>query len=270
MITSLILTALMYAPNANMTITNGPLTVRTSAHDAGAVCSVKLRRMEYIDDYDHGRQMQSASSFSGLGEYFNPTEAGSEFTVNPSPSTSRLLASWQTHDTLATYTQMAFWKPVGGVRLSNHTLNKRVKVLTDNIIEYSVQFNIPANEVHESATFEVLTGYMPSNFSVFWTYNPITETLGALSDGNEEQSMPVIMSTPDGKHAMGVWSPELPQALWPNHGYGRFRFIFANVVKWNAVYRFANPSGTYHFRVYVFAGTLHEVTDLMRNKANGY
>ena len=143
-------------------------------------------------------------------------------------------------------------------------------VMSDNVIEYSVQFNLPAGETHTSATFEVLTGYMPPSFSAFWTYNPMTQSLGLLSDGPSEQNLPVILSTPDGQHAMGVWSPELPQALWQTAGYGRWRFIHENVVKWNTVYRFANPSGTYHFRVYVFVGTIDEVMENMRRKANGY
>jgi len=259
------------APQSAMTISNGQLTVKTCSHDAGAVCSVKLRGVEYIDDYDHGRQMQSASSFGGLGEAFNPTEAGSEQDgLNPSGSTSRLIASWQTSNTLATYTQMAFWKPVGWQFISQHTLNKHVYVMPNNVIEYSVQFNLPANEAHASATFEVLTGYMPPSFSAFWTYNPVTNSLGLLSDGPGEQNLPVILSTPDGQHAMGAWSPELPQALWQSAGYGRWRFIPEQVVKWNTVYRFANPSGTYHFRVYVFVGTIDEVMGNMRRKANGY
>lgn len=258
------------APQSAMTISNGQLTVKTCRHDAGAVCSVKLRGVEYIDDYDHGRQMQSASSFAGYGEAYNPTEAGSEQDgLNPSKSTSRLIASWKTPNTLATYTQMAFWKPVGWQFISQHTLNKRVYVMPDNVIEYSAQFNVPYNEQHESATFEVLTGYMPDHFSSFWTYNPVTQSIGALSDGNSEQNLPVIMSTPDGQHAMGVWSPELPQSAWPNYGYGRFRFPHERVVKWNAVYRFTNPSGSYHFRIYVFAGTMGEVVENMRRKTNG-
>jgi hypothetical protein len=259
------------APQTAITISNGQLTVKTCTHDAGAVCSVTLRGAEYIDDYDHGRQLQSASSFSGLGEAFNPTEAGSELDgVNPSRSTSRLIASWRTADTLATYSQMAFWRPVNGAYISQHTLNKRVAVLPGNKIEYSAQFNVPAGESHSSATFEVLTGYMPENFSMFWTYNPVTQSIGALSDGPGEQSLPVIFATPDGQHAMGAWSPELPQAAWPTAGYGRWRFTPERVVKWNTVYRYANPSGSYHFRVYVFVGTFGEVVESMRSATNGH
>lgn len=258
------------APQPAMTISNGQLVVKTCTHDAGAVCSVQLRGVEYIDDHDHGRQMQSASSFDGLGEAFNPTEAGSEQDgVNPSASTSKLIASWQTSNTLATFTQMAFWRPVGWHFISQHTLNKRVYVMPDNVIEYSVQFNVPAGEQHSSATFETLTGYMPAQFSSFWTYNPVTQSIGTLSDGPGEQNLPVILSTPDWQHAMGVWSPELPQADWPAAGYGRWRFAPEQVVKWNAVYRFANPSGSYHFRIYVFAGTMAEVVENMRRKTNG-
>ncbi len=41
-----------------------------------------------------------------------------------------------------------------------------------------------------------------------------------------EESLPLIMSTPDGVFAMGAWTPYLPDPNFPNVGYGKFDFSF--------------------------------------------
>ena len=56
---------------------------------------------------------------------------------------------------------------------------------------------------------------------------------------------------------MGIYSPGTPQVGLENLGYGRGRF--PDVVKWNNVYRIANPRGVYHFSSYVIVGSLENV-----------
>ena len=134
-------------------------------------------------------------------------------------------------------------------------------------IGYHVTFTIPKGEVHKHAVFEAVTGYMPPAFSKFWTFDPATQKLAPLSDGPGEQQHPVILSTPDKKHAMGVWSPGLPSKGFEHVGYGRFRFKAQKVVKWNCVFRVnhpqAVPPGEYPFQCYVPVGSLKNVTDTM-------
>ena len=76
--------------------------------------------------------------------------------------------------------------------------------------------------------------------------------------------MPVILSKPDGKHAMGVWSPDQPSKGYEGAGYGRFRFPAEKVVKWNCVFRFRDADGVKPgartFRVFAVLGTLDDVT----------
>ena len=133
-----------------------PITIKTCSYDAGAICSLTWNGKEFINDYDHGRQLQSAASFDGLGEMFNPTEAGaSEVTngINPNPSSSVLQSSRSSSNILATQTKMAFWNPVDGQATSNHILNKQVTIGVyglAHVIEYLTQFNIPADEHHTS------------------------------------------------------------------------------------------------------------------------
>ena len=57
------------------------IVVTTTARVAGAIHSLTWGGKEFVDSFDHGRQIQSASNFDAGGpfvpEVFNPTEAGS-------------------------------------------------------------------------------------------------------------------------------------------------------------------------------------------------
>lgn len=258
------LTVTSHAADGNLVISRQagpwPIVIKTCAHDAGAICSLRWRGKEFIDDYDHGRQLQSAVVFDRTGETFNPTEAGASFLtdgINPHPSSSVLQASWSMPNILATQTRMAFWNPVNGQRTSNHILNKRVTIGAfglAHVIEYANSFTIPANERHSHGQFEIVTGYMPYEFSKFWTYNVRTKSLRALGDGPGEQGLPVILSTQDEGWAMGIYSAE-------HKRFGRWRFGREGVVKWNNVARVNNPraGGVYSFRSYVVVGSLQNV-----------
>jgi len=274
-------------PNGDTTISamvgGSPLVIQTFSYLAGAIGSLTWRGKEFIDRDDHGRELQSASHFDNLGECYNPTEAGS--TVDGPTSTSILQALNATANVLTSQTQMAFWLLPGtnygrpcspsvphttaqnSHALSNHILDKAVTIGfagLDHVIEYLVTFTVPANEQHDSAIFEVLTGYMQPEFSSFWRYSPVTGVLSPLDYGPGEQNQPVILATPDGEYAMGVYSPDLPQDEFPAAGYGRWSVI-PDTVKWNCVFREINgvPPGQYIYRCYVVVGTLDDVRDSM-------
>ena len=259
------------------------LVIRTTARLAGAIGSLTWKGKEFINNYDHGRELQSASSYDGFGECFNPTEAGSGHDGTGSGTTSELQALSASGNVLSTQTRMAYWLRPGetspycgsapsarnNYSVSNHILNKKVTIGFQgmpHVIEYLINFTV--SEHHNSATFEALTGYMTPEFSKFWTYDPTTKALSALSDGPGEQINPVILATPDGNYAMGIFSPDLPQ--WPgtNLGYGRWRFPASQYpgtgnacVKWNCVYRISDVyPGIYSFRCYPIVGTLSDVT----------
>ena len=50
--------------------------VSCSKRQGGAVDSLVWKDKEFINNYDHGRQLQMAMSIEGYGECWNPTEAG--------------------------------------------------------------------------------------------------------------------------------------------------------------------------------------------------
>src|SRR5687768_2665491 len=86
-----------------------PIEIKTCARFAGAICSLTWRGKQFINTTDHGRELQSASSFDYYREAFNPTEAGSRWDGAGPTSTSVLQGMWTTSNVLATQTRMAFW-----------------------------------------------------------------------------------------------------------------------------------------------------------------
>jgi hypothetical protein len=277
--------AFAQGPQADLSISgkvNGAtLTIRTSTRMAGAIDSITWRGKEFINAHDHGRELQSASSYDGYGECLNPTEAGSAKDGAGPLSSSRLVESKAHGHTLETTIEMAYWLAPGTPyrhacgshadfqQAKNETLRskdlliKRVSI-EKNVVSYDITF--VTAEDHQSATFEALTGYMPPEFSEFFAYDPATRTVVPLSDGPGEQNLPVILATPDHQFAMGVYSADLPQKSFPKNGYGRFRFMNNpkspgwNTVKWNAVYRAGPaPHASYHFQCSVLIGTLEDV-----------
>lgn len=259
------------------------IVITTTSRCAGAIHSLIWRGKEFLDSYDHGRQLQSASNFDFgtpiTGETYNPTEAGSRLDWTGDKSSSKLLSISAKGNLLSTRSQMAFWLAPeerseanlakNKTVLSNHILAKRVTIGVQgrpHRIAYDVAFTLPADEIHGMAVFESLTGYMPPEFSAFYRFDPVKRTLEPLSDGPGEQADPVVLSTPDGAYAMGIYSPE-PMAK----GYGRWRFVAEKVVKWNCVFRVRNPrpGATYRYQHYVLVGTREQVRqelDLLAKK----
>ena len=185
------------------------IVITTMSRVAGAIHSLKWNGKEFLDSFDHGRQMQSAANFDAgsrfTPETFNPTEAGSRADGHGNKSTSRLLQMIVNKNRLQTTTRMAFWLKSGETSsghaaknshiLSNHLLTKRVTIGYQdlpNVIQYNVTFSVPIGERHNYAQFEAVTGYMPAEFAKFWRYNARSEKLEPLSDGPGEQPWPVL------------------------------------------------------------------------------
>jgi hypothetical protein len=269
------------------------IVITTTRRVVGAVHSLTWGGREFIDSFDHGRQLQSASSFDAgrpfVPETFNPTEAGSMSDGRGNRSSSRLLHMLVTPDGLQSTTQMAFWLRPGEesrghparntTALSDHLLTKLVRIghrvgETDlpHVIRYDVTFAVPTGERHHFAQFEVVTGYMPAEFEKFWRYDAGAGTLEPLSDGPGEQPDPVVLSTRDGGHAMGVYCPPQERDFGPV-GYGRWRFGPERVNKWNCVYRLRRADGIepgdYAFRAFVIVGDLETVRASMRTLQRG-
>jgi len=255
------------------------IVITTTSRLAGAIHSLTWGGHEFIDSLDHGRQLQSASNLDVdgklLNECFNPTEAGCERDMAGPRSSSRLLYLSARDRELVTVTQMAFWLRPGQASggnpalnttvLSNHLLEKHVRIGVgefEHAVRHAITFTLPADERHERATFEILTGYMPPEFSTFLGLRP-DGTLEELGPGPGEQLLPVILATANGEHAMGCWSPATSRTTGRPPTYGRFSFPDQKVVKWNCVVREADQAGlaagAHPYLVYSAVGTREQV-----------
>jgi hypothetical protein len=261
------------------------VVVTATARVAGAIHSLTWNGKEFVDSTDHGRQIQSASNLDcGLPtmppEVFNPTEAGSRADGAGRTTTSRLLAVGAKGNELRTVTRMAFWLRPGETSgghparnttpLSDHLVSKHVRVGYKGLahaIEYAVTFTLPKGERHTLAQFEAVTGYMPPEFGTFLRFDRGEKRLKPLSDGPGEQADPVVLSTADGRYAMGVFSPDQPSPGYPAAGYGRFRFAVERVVKWNCVFRVRAAAGLaageYTYRCFLVVGTRKNCEDTL-------
>ena len=275
--------------DGNAQISAGPhdstIVITTTRRLAGAIDSLKWHGCKFINSADHGRQLQSACSFDNTpaanGETFNPTEAGSRRNGAGPNSTSRLLELTATGNHLHTRTQMAFWllpgeRSAGQLArntnaISDYVLTKDVTIGYDRwpqALDYRVTFSLPADARHVSAQFEALTGYMPPEFNRFWQFNPATGKLEPLSSGPGEQKNPVVLATPDGKFAMGIFAPPQNQPDTHGPGFGRWYFDRSFVAKWNCVYRVKSSDGIrgdYSYRMLVPVGTLAQVEAMLRD-----
>jgi len=264
---------------------NSEIVIRTTARLAGAIHSLTWNGREFINSYDHGRQLQSASNLDSgtpiAAETYNPTEAGSRRDSTGDQPSSRLLHCRVEPKALQTLTQMAFWLPPGEksganpakntTLLSDHLLTKRVRIgykELPHVITYDVVFSVPIGERHTQAVFEALTGYMPPEFAEFRQFNLQTGELEPLSDGPGEGPQPVVFSVAGGTHAMGIYAPPQPAPNTTGPTYGRFRFRAEKVVKWNCVFRVVDKNGIapgeYAYRMFVIVGDLTTVRDSLR------
>lgn len=265
---------------------NSTIRIRTTNRLAGAIDSIQWNGQEFIDSHDHGRQLQSACSFDAgqitpfWAERYNPTEAGSSRDGTGESSTSKLLQISVEPNCLRTKIEAAFWLAPGetsggfpalnDTKRSRHIIAKEVRIGLDtkterlpNVLDYRVTFTVPKNERHNFAQFEVLTGYMPPEFSEFFGFDVDSSQLVPLSDGPGEQAMPIVFSTKTGEFAMGCLSTKPVERRYQGPGYGRFRFLQERVVKWNCVFRQSKSdgieAGEYAFRVFVPIGTREDV-----------
>jgi hypothetical protein len=269
------------------TVNGSPLTISANTTKfAGAINSVTYRGQQYVNATDHGRELQSASSFDGYGECYNPTEAGSRNDGTSSTSSSISLSATNTGGVLQTSTNMAFWLAPGtnyGMACgsstattaqnttvqSGHTFSKTVSLGyagVPNLIGYDVNFHV--TEAHTSATFEALTGYMPATFNKFLTYDPNAKQLTKMTAGATGTAvyLPVIVATTNGTSAMGVTSPAIVPG-GPYYNYFSFAYFSGNVSKWNCVFNETSiAAGSDHsFSCPVAIGTVDEVLSAINN-----
>ena len=227
--------------NGNATITGSafgqPLTLSTSTQFAGSVSSIKWGGKEYINNWDHGRQLQLNSQFFNRFECYNPYEAGSFYDQNFTTTSSKLLSLSASGNRLESSTQMAWylrqresfnpldscgdpaqWLPYPP---SNH--NKPESILSDyrvhktvtigfggqpNVIEYLIDQFVPEPIVKGMNNLTAVVNYDFIDLRSWDVVSKDYRIVRALAGIDDRIK---VVSTPDGAYAMGFYAPELLQ-----------------------------------------------------------
>lgn len=243
-----------------------PVWLWTNTRVAGAIDGLQWRGTQFIDSHDHGRQLQSAVSFDGLGECLNPTQAGSRRDGTGLGSSSRLMSVEARGNQIRSKTQMAYWLAPGqrsphcgpgpGTAKNDAVISKvileSVATISDNAIRHDVTYVLQRD--YESATFEALTAYLPIRFSAVYGVDPASGQLRDIGPGPGEQSLPVILATQDGRFALGVTGAGARFGRW------LFPDVSGPTSKWNCVFRKRQVrAGRHSFSCASIFGTLDDV-----------
>lgn len=225
--------------NATISATDpvfGTISVSTSSRFAGAVSSIKWGGKEYINNWDHGRQLQLDSQFFNRYICYNPYEAGSFEDGQSSTSSSKLLSlSKPSANQLEATTQMAWyyknWIPEPNVKpedycgdpsqwlpvtpyvspLSNYTVHKKITIGfagIPNVIEDLVDQFVPEPVRMGSNVLVAVVNY---DFSSMRSWDVVSKDYRDVRSLAGIDDRIKVAATPDGNYAMGWYAPELLQ-----------------------------------------------------------
>jgi alpha-tubulin suppressor-like RCC1 family protein len=236
--------------NATISATDpvfGQISVSTSNQFAGAVSSIKWGGKEYINDWDHGRQLQLNSQFFNRYCCYNPYEAGSFEDAKGSTSTSKVLSLSASGNRLETTTQMCWnfrvfnqnpvsadscgdpaqWLPVIPYTqpLSNYRAHKIITIGfagIPNVIEYLVDEFVPEPVLKGNNNVTAVVNYDFSSVRSWDVVSRDYRIIRALAGVDDRIK---VVSTPDGNYAMGWYAPELLQPYDDNVGSVNWWFV---------------------------------------------
>jgi alpha-tubulin suppressor-like RCC1 family protein len=236
--------------NGNATIMGSafgqPLTVGTSSQFAGAVSSIKWGGKEFINNWDHGRQLSPNYQFFNRFICYNPYETGSLEDGNKPTSTSKLLSLTASGNQLDSTTQMAWyyrnyvenpkpedycgdpslWLPVTPYSdpLSNYLVHKTVTIgYSDlpNVIEYRAEVFIPEAIQKGINNPTAVVNY---EFSSIGSWDVVARAYRNLHAPSGEDDRVKIVSTSNGSHAMAWYAPDALQS-YDNPGTVNWWFV---------------------------------------------
>lgn len=204
------------------------LSVGTSSQFGGGISSIRWANKEFINNWDHGRQMAPNFQFFNRFQCFNPYETGSWFDGKDPGTTSVLLSLTASGNRLESSTQMAWylrergslipedfcgnpanWLPCPPYTgpVSDYILHKTVTVgaLLPNVIEYLMEVYIPEPVLNG---LNNPTAVLPYEFNSVRSWDVVSKDYRniRLLDGEDDRIK--VVSTADGNYAMGWYSPE--------------------------------------------------------------
>ena len=235
--------------------------VSGSNRTAGAIDSLVWNNVEFLNAWDHGRELQLAVT-TQHGECFNPTEAGNRVDLRAENTTSVLQHAFTSASSgaslapeadvparkLSTSAMPAFWMlpntphadptancsvAINKVPVSGFRINKTVSLAPYGLRSaVLLDAGVLVPDYQARVQLECFTGYHVANFSVFRRFN---STAGALSPptscplnhgcpppSEPGNFSPLVLATSDGSAAIGAISAYPPSPELS--GYVQFYF----------------------------------------------
>jgi hypothetical protein len=276
------------------------LYVSASTRTSGVVDAIKYKEKEYINSFDHGRQLQLAFTNGSL-ECYNPTQAGSSTDGIGELSSSKIVnfinKPFQDSPTFSSSSFPAFWFPAGlnppPVGCPQGTINK-VSVFTGSQFDYNVsilketendfyklsykfKFTI-AEDYLNGVQIESPTGYLNADFNNFFTYDPSINQFNSVplpGLNGIQYPLPVMICTSNQVHCMSAVPISYPNfGNMTNIRYAAYSYNFNTVSttnKWSVVWKtfYRHPIGTLlEFETIVCIGTAQENKNCLNSLFN--
>ena len=273
--------------------------ISCSERTAGAVDSLVWNDKEFINNWDHGRQLQTAMTVQDYGECWNPTEAGGRSDGIGTETKSILTEIYSAANILSTTSLPAYWVrgddtqagdsgafcPAGTPSFNSedtHPYNfTKLVTLGCFSMDNCIQFEITA-ELGNSpdmppftgfAQLEAPTAYLNSDFAKVSYLDPTTgylENVDYVANGESDEL--VIIHTEDEQYALGAVTKARPPTSSgvPGSHYAYFAFGGGNfdqaTYKWSVVIREdLKPGDVFEVSSYLCVGSLETVVECLVN-----
>lgn len=275
-----------YAREITGLVDGDPVTLRVSARFGGAVDSLTWRGQEFLNIYDHGRQISYAWHLDDHGECLNPTEPGAAADGFAQASTTEVLAICSDGPgRVSTRVRPAFWLAPGETGFCDNGTVAAVNrtTVSDNLFEKTIEIGyggienviaftatITLERDYRSLRTEMPTAYLGHAFTARYSFDPRS---GALLPRESQRlvdpwsfvhssELPPVLATEDGAFALGAYTAETAAAYQMMHYDVPNPFDATN--KWNIrVSEVPAPAGADTYRSFAILGTLEEVRRAM-------
>ncbi|ABD56239.1 peptidoglycan-binding domain-containing protein [Jannaschia sp. CCS1] len=260
-----------------------PVELRVSARFGGAVGGLTWRGRQFLNIYDHGRQISYAWHLDGHGECLNPTEPGSAQDYFLQSSTTRVLQiCGEAPNRLSTRINPAYWTAPGEAAFCDNgtTGGVNTTLVSENLFEKVIQIGyrgienvilfdatITLERDYQSLRTEMPTAYLTHDFTARYSFDPRDGTLIPREESMDlyppfsfvhVSNLPAVLATEDGQFALGAYTA-IPGASYELLHYDVPNPYDANN-KWNIlVGHVPAPAGPYSYRAFAVIGTLEQV-----------
>ncbi len=275
---------------ADYSISNEVLQIGISNRMAGAVCTMIFDGEEFVNDRDHGRQMQVAWIYNDLDEAYNPTEAGSSHDGTGRSTTSELLSVDVAGNKIITSNNPAYWlsqAPASFVNTSvvtNDLLTKEITLGYNgdlNVLVYDTKIELSTNltgpEI-ESLRIEAPTIYSSPKLTEHYLYDLEADTISLVPKisnfpdrMNEhirfasDRNIVPIMASPDGNLAISIYAP-VEKDFWAYYTWDIPSSDPINAcTKITSFYKHTASAGeTYNYKGFVVCGNFDTVKSSLK------